>query len=314
VTTGRPTYAQLRTREPAGSSWSVWPQTPELGCLNNLSPALVAAAAAGVTKGSTFVLGLDLDAIEPPLFGRPAAQHTLTREYDGPYHDDILDGFNTQSGSQWDGFRHARNPVHGWYGGLREEQHGVKHWAQRGIAGRGLLVDIGRWKQTTDPTYRPDESADITVADLDAALSAQGATIEAGDILCIRTGWLSWYRSLDAAGRADVSSSVHCAGLAPGHETLAWLWDHQLSAVVSDNPTVEAWPAGSTCNEQLRREVEADLTRVAEISLHRSALPLLGLPLAQDCAADGRWSFFLTAAPIGLPGGAASPANALAFK
>jgi hypothetical protein len=111
--------------------------------------------------------------------------------------------------------------------------------------------------------------------------------------------------------------------LAPGHETLAWLWDHQLSAVVSDNPTVEAWPAGSTCNEQLRREVEADLTRVAEISLHRSALPLLGLPLgelfdldalAQDCAADGRWSFFLTAAPIGLPGGAASPANALAFK
>jgi hypothetical protein len=36
--------------------------------------------------------------------------------------------------------------------------------------------------------------------------------------------------------------------------------------------------------------------------------------LAEDCAADGRYDFFLTSAPLNIPGGIGSPPNALAIK
>ena len=36
--------------------------------------------------------------------------------------------------------------------------------------------------------------------------------------------------------------------------------------------------------------------------------------LAEDCARDGRYAFFLTSAPLNIPGGVGSPPNALAIK
>ncbi len=35
--------------------------------------------------------------------------------------------------------------------------------------------------------------------------------------------------------------------------------------------------------------------------------------LAAECARQKRWTFFLTSAPLNLPGGAASPPNAIAI-
>jgi hypothetical protein len=37
-------------------------------------------------------------------------------------------------------------------------------------------------------------------------------------------------------------------------------------------------------------------------------------PLAEACAADRRWSFLLTAAPLTVVGGVGSPANAIALR
>jgi hypothetical protein len=36
--------------------------------------------------------------------------------------------------------------------------------------------------------------------------------------------------------------------------------------------------------------------------------------LARSCRLDGRYEMFLTAAPLNVPGGVGSPANALAVK
>ena len=36
--------------------------------------------------------------------------------------------------------------------------------------------------------------------------------------------------------------------------------------------------------------------------------------LADDCAEDGRYDFFITSAPLNIPGGVGSPPNALAIK
>jgi kynurenine formamidase len=323
VTARIPSYAELRAATPPGSSWAVWGPDFALGSLNHLTPERALAAAAAIQTGQSYSLNLALDAIDPPLFGRSAGVHRLTNGYDAPYHDDLIDGFNTQASSQWDGFRHARHPVHGWYGGVPEERHGVQHWAARTITGRGVVVDIERWQQGQSSDYSPGEPCPITTGDLDAALRAQAVTLEPGDILCVRTGWLSWYRGLDPARRSDLSTSVTAAGLAPGHEMLAWLWDHQLAAVVADNPAVEAYPFGSTLPEALRTELRADPARADELNLHQAVIPLLGIvlgelfdldALAADCARDGRWRFLFTAAPMALPGGAGSPANAVAIR
>ena len=37
-------------------------------------------------------------------------------------------------------------------------------------------------------------------------------------------------------------------------------------------------------------------------------------PLAEDCAADGRYEFLLTAAPLPITGGVGSPVNPVAIK
>jgi hypothetical protein len=57
--------------------------------------------------------------------------------------------------------------------------------------------------------------------------------------------------------------------------------------------------------------------------MHTTLIPLLGMPigelwqlddLAADCAADERYEFFFTSAPLNVPGGVGSPPNALAIK
>ena len=44
------------------------------------------------------------------------------------------------------------------------------------------------------------------------------------------------------------------------------------------------------------------------------AVPPTAADLAADCAADGRYEFMFTSAPLNLPSGVASPPNALAIK
>jgi kynurenine formamidase len=90
-----------------------------------------------------------------------------------------------------------------------------------------------------------------------------------------------------------------------GPETIRWLWDSGIVAVVADNPAVEAFPFDPV-----------------GASLHADLLALLGIPLGEmwyledlagRCARARRYTGLLAAAPLNLPGGVGSPANALAL-
>jgi kynurenine formamidase len=320
-----PSYDQLPVDPslPAGSSWGVWGERDVFGCLNLLTPERVAAAAGLARRGAVFALNADMTIPDPPLFNRSRMRHTVTGEEGGSSHDDVLSDWNTQASSQWDGFRHVGHPVHGRYGGVPDAEHGIHHWARRGLAGRAVLVDVGRHREADGRPLRMDEPDPITPDDLDAALRAQGTRIETGDVLLVRTGWLSWYRSLDEAGRRHTAENLACPGLAPGRPTAAALWDLHVAAVASDTPALELWPPGSTLSPEELEAVRADPERRPELFVHTSLLPLLGLPigelfeldaLADDSAADGRYESFFTSAPLNLPAGAASPPNALCIK
>lgn len=324
---GLPDFAELTERpgSPRGSTWGMWGDTDRLGCLNLLTQERIAAGLACVRDHTVWSLNWDLHMPSPPLFGRTPLKHNLLTWSSGG-HDDMLDQFNTQSSSQWDGFRHMRHPQHGFYGGIADEDHGIQWWARRGIVGRAVLADVDRWRTACGKPIRRGEYDSFSVTDVLATLEAQGTAVEAGDILLIRTGWITWYTTLNDSQRGALSqkgTTIYSCGLAPGEETIAGIWNMHLSAIAADNLAVESMPGGGGRDDSELARLQADPGKLNDIMIHAALIALLGLPLgelwhldalADACAIDQRYECLLVSAPLNLEGGAASPANALAIR
>ena len=321
MATELPDYDHLPVKEgpPAGSSWGLWGEDDVLGCLNLLSPERVVRAAGLVRTGRVFAMNLELELPDPPLFGRAAPKHEVLA---GAGSQDDMLTFNTQSSSQWDGFRHVRSH-HGFYNGVDNEVHGIHHWARRGIAGRAVLADVGRWRESIGRPIAADDADPIEPDDIDATLGHQGVAVETGDILLVRTGWLSWYRERDEATRAAMAGGFRAPGIRPGRAMARYLWNLHIAGIGADNPSVEVWPPGALSTKEDRDAARANPDNGMEIFLHLALLPLLGLPLgelwdldalASDCASDGVYECLFTSAPLNVQNGVASPPNALCIK
>jgi kynurenine formamidase len=311
-----PTYAQLLTRTdaPAGSSWGLWGPDDALGALNLLTPERVSAATRLVRRGAVFALNWDLDLPNPALGTRGKPRHTiLGRQPWG--RDDLLDNFYLHGSSHWDSFCHAAYPEHGYYNGVQPAQitgqpgtrNGIDTFARRGLVGRGVLLDVGRWLARQGRAFDYRTSSGITVEDLEATRQAQGVTFEPGDLLLVRTGWLAFYLEQPQVWRDAIARTPTIPGLAAGPAMFAYLWDQHVAAVAADNYAVEAFPFQPS----------------GAGSMHANLLGLLGIPLgefffleelAADCSDDGSYAFLLTSAPLHLRGGTGSPPNALAIK
>jgi len=95
-------------------------------------------------------------------------------------------------------------------------------------------------------------------------------------------------------------------GLEGCDDTLRWLWDNQFSVVGGDTNAFESWPP--------KEKVGFSLHEVLLAGWGCPILELLDLEdLAQKCASLGQYSFMFTSQPLNVPGGVASPPNALAI-
>jgi kynurenine formamidase len=264
-----------------------------------------------------FPLNLPVNQPDPPLFGRAAVRVTLLEGPSG--RDDYLDNFYPQASSQWDSLRHILHPREGFYNGVKHEdiisgggRLGIENIARRGIAGRGVLLDVARHLEGRGEPIDYTTSAVIDRAALEACRAAHGVEVRTGDILLVRTGWLHWYATTATPDQkrtmaGDAMTQLRAPGIGPDEEMAEYLWDLHIAAVAADNPALEPWPPG------------ADRSGI----MHFRLIPLLGMPigelwwlddLAADCAADGVCEFFFTSAPLNVPGGVGSPPNALAIK
>jgi hypothetical protein len=320
-----PSFDELPVRDgaPAGSSWGLWGDDDVYGCLNLLTPECVHAAVASVVDGAVFNLNLELELPDPPLFGRSRAHHAVLDTTTG--HDDEIDAFNTQSSTQWDGFRHVRHLAHGYYNDVEDEDHGVHHWARRGIVGRAVLVDVARYREHEGRPLVADKPDPIEPDDILGALDVQRVRVQPGDILLIRTGWLAWYRSRTFDERAvyAVDRVPPSCGLRPGTESARMLWNLHVAAVATDNPGFEVMPPGALLSPMALSVLREQPEHTEEWFLHSSVIAKLGLvigelfdldALATACHADGRYTSLFTSAPLNIRGGVASPPNALAIR
>ena len=272
----------------------------------------MARAAASVTTGQMIRLDLPLDVPDPPLFGRRAVQHHVVA-LNRHEMDDALDDFHPQGSTQWDALGHVRCREHGYWGGRTQDPTegpnglGIEHWAEHGIAGRGVLIDVAGWLRRRDRGYDPLSPLAITADDVRAVLAAQGVEPEVGDIWCVRTGWV----------RATAGSTTRPAGRTRPTP-------HVRRAVRrrGDGPDDLERPPGRPVLRQPGRRGRPRRSRrrvaapppAADARAPRSVRCSTSSELAAACRADGRWTFFFVAVPLNLPGGIGSPGNAVAIR
>lgn len=324
LTASLPTYTELMAREdaPAGSSWGVFGADDELGTVNLLDESTTRRAAGLVRRGKVFNLDHELDAFAPPVSpNRRATRHTMLSRHDGNVRDDRLDDFYLQVSSQLDGLRHHRHAVHGFYGGVPDDDItegtatlGVQHVAQHGVAGRGVLLDVARHLSRSGRPLDLRAAEALPTRLLDEVADAQGVRFEPGDILLLHTDWARHaIEDLSEEDKASLSGHRRFCGLEQSRETLAWIWDHHFSVVATDTVAVEVMPSVPTSpfTDNVGGMMHPDL--IALLGVHLGELWKLD-ELAEDCDEDGIYEFMVTAKPLNLRGGVGSPPNALAIK
>lgn len=117
--------------------------------------------------------------------------------------------------------------------------HSETAWTAKGIAGRGVLIDFASWAKEKNISYEKFAKYGISLDDIKSIAQAQNLEFQKGDVLFLRTGYVEAYRGLTPDKRKEVAALKEWVGLAQGHETTEWLWDHQFAAVASDSPGFE---------------------------------------------------------------------------
>ncbi|RAK91929.1 hypothetical protein BO79DRAFT_278626 [Aspergillus costaricaensis CBS 115574] len=312
---------------PKDAAW-VWGENDQIGRLNLLTPTRVKDAASSEIKtGQMIRLDLPLGVPNPPAFGRAGFVHKIKPLQENLIYDDLYESLNTQSGTQWDGFRHFSHLSSGLFynsttatditGSTPTLNNSIHHWSAThgGIAGRCLLLDFYTYAQTHGLTYDPYQGSAISFTDLQACGHSQGINIlpvsQGGDIsvgttLMIRSGFVARYNQMSPENRADIlqNEKTEYAGLKQEAAMLDWLHDCYFAAVGGDAPAFERWPPQE------------------EYFLHEYVLALWGMPIGEMwdlervaalCRQLGRWTFFMTSAPANVEGGVSSQANAMAI-
>jgi kynurenine formamidase len=304
----------------AYSNWGCWGEHDVHGTLNFLTDDKRVEGARLVHRGASFSLSQPFDANGPQTGWRRRTNpvHTMldtgldaARGQGFPHGlggaDDVV-FMPLQCSTQWDGLGHIFDHGRAWNGRPAAEVVTSAGDAVTGIetaagliCGRAVLLDVGRVFGTDGEL--PDGFA-ITAEHLAATIAAQGdsARVGRGDIVLVRTGQLARARRDGWGGYAG--------GDAPGlsFTTVGWLHDTEIAAIATDTWGFEVRP----------NEFDG-----AFQPLHQVVIPHLGLfigemwdldALAADCAADGRYDCFLTAAPIPVTGAVGAPVNPIAVK
>jgi len=292
------------------SNWGRWGADDEKGTINHITPERLVEAGKLIKQGKIFDLGIPMDQNGPQKGGgRINPVHLMSQTGQG---QNIPGGFHfaddyifmpLQGSSQWDGLAHVYYDDQLYNGfpasdvGLGGAEHDSITAIAKGVAGRGVLLDIARLKGVD----WLNKGYVITPEDLEAAAAKQGVEIKPGDILLFRTGWRKMFK---AGNPEDFMSGEPGLGI----ECCEWVYSKEISAICSDNWAIEVIPGqdpGVTLpvHMVLIRDLGVTLGEILDFD-----------ELADDCAADGVYEFFFCCPPLKVTKAVGSPINPLAMK
>jgi hypothetical protein len=289
----RPRFDQLPLlpHHPKGSAWGLWGgHNDELGTLNLLTPEVTLQAAREIKLGLTIPLNLPLDSpLRPMNSARRKCFHHINAK--GHANDDEI-YVNTQSSSHWDGLRHyPYQEGKLYYNGTTQEditgpeanpRIGVQNMAQKGIAGRGVLLDWRSYALRKRIQYSPFEAHQIPLGELLEVATEEGVEFCPGDILLVRSGWTEEYNKLSEEGKdaLGLRKERHFCGVEASEEAIKWHWDTQIAAVAGDTVAYEAWPSsrqwGVSMHEVSSIPDQKSTLRISEINDHLGFLEWMG--------------------------------------
>ncbi|CQR65584.1 cyclase family protein [Streptomyces leeuwenhoekii] len=304
-------------------NWGKWGPDDELGCLNYLGAEQVLQGVRHIRKGQVFTLQIHMGHPEPPgdpvWPGREAAhrENVLDEshwergeapEFPGGLHyaDDVAKIF-LQGSTQYDALGHV------WYDGKVWNGYDARHTvggmerasvlpiAEKGVVGRGVLIDMARHRGKTCL----DKGETFDHRDLLEAAAAQGTAIQQRDILLVRTGWIpSWYRTTPE----EFYDGFNEPGLTYSRELVEWFRDMEIPNLITDT---------------IANEVTYDPKSGVALPLHCALMRNLGVALtemawlddlAAACADDGEWTFLYAAAPLKVVKGTGAPVNPIVIR
>ena len=307
------TIDMLKRWEKELSNWGRWGKDDQRGLLNLITPEKTKRALALVKEAKTVTLqinpikktGSDTGGFGENLH-RMARVHPVTGAIQGALdviHLSIHDGLS----SHMDALCHYQGPIGRKDGEPAVSYNGfpftltaagcIESATDRmgpGYITRGVLVDLPlmkgvKWLEPSTPVYAED---------LEAWEKFAGITIGPGDALIVRTG--RW-----AKRAAEGPWAYGQAGAGLHASVLPWLKSRDVSLLASDAVN-DVQPSGV---QGINRPVH-QLTQV------NMGLPLVDNAYTEDAAVEAarlkRWEFMLTWQIYQIPGGTASPFNALA--
>ena len=304
-----PSLAELAVKV---NNWGRWGAEDELGTLNLITPEAVLRGVASVRTGRAFSLAIPLSEDGPQIGAVPGRvnptremiqiHHALLGDPDQFCSSEEVVTLALQAATHWDALAHVSYAGRMYNGFALEvvDERGASHLGidkVKSIVSRGVLLDVARLKGVD----RLDGGYAITAEDLDGAAAQADVTVLPGDVVLVRTGHIQHLRAGD-----KVAYMVPVPGLST--MTVPWFHAHDVAAVAIDNFSFEVYPPEREdvmLPVHLLHLVEMGMTQGQNFDLE---------DLAADCAADGQYTFLLTANPEPFELGLGSPVNPVAIK
>ncbi|HVZ12925.1 MAG TPA: cyclase family protein [Bauldia sp.] len=328
---------------PEHSNWGDFGEDDQIGRLNLITPERRRKAAEEIREGLAFCLSLPLDlpggnllvperlpparTIAPMPAGHYFVNFPMAAQNDH-WTDFVCDDavtIYTQYSTQWDALSHIAEAFDAdqdgkdeivYYNGYRAgsdivgpddsgapgaKKLGIEHMAETCVQGRGVMVDLH--------AHFGSRRKFVGYDDLMRIMDEDNVAVEAGDVLCLHTGWS--HAVAEMKGKPDAPTLHDAYAVLDGADEhlLHWIDTSGVAALVADNFAVEGMQHhGHTHN-------------FAALPIHRRCIVELGIhlgelwhltPLNKWLKEHGRSRFFLTAPPLRLPGSFGSPLTPVA--
>jgi len=296
-----PTRAEVEAYLRDRRNWGRWGADDQIGAVNLITPAKRVQAASLVRSGRSVSLSREFPKNPAPNNPTPA-QHfmrLIERGTGGGALDYYGISYHGQASTHLDSLCHVWDENGMWNGRSPSREIGfdgarfgaITNWSS-GIITRGVLLDVPRFRG--EPFVTQEQP--IHGWELAEVAQSEGVRLEPGDAVIVYGGREAWDRVNPTWGSAQSRPGLHAS-------CLPFIRDSDVSLLVWD--MMDLAPSGYDLAWSVHGVIFAYGVGLVDNALLE--------PLANACAAEGRYEFMLLVLPLVVVGGTGSPLNPVAL-